>query len=182
MEQNVDSTVRRKQYYKNLAKKHKKRWLTRKRERERAATKERRQKECEERRHHEQTNAELMEVEESVVVHNLNQTANKGTEEAAKALNKKKDEPPISKRKTAILHGHVKEIDVSGLVKIGKSIGAGTFGQCNLAKYRGMVVAVKEFSSRGVDHKKLKQEVVNEANIISLLGDHPNLPLIYGDT
>jgi len=66
-------------------------------------------------------------------------------------------------------------------VKIGKSLGAGTFGHCNLAHYRGMVVAVKEYKTQPKHTgEQLKKAVLHEAQIIADLGDHRNLPLLYG--
>lgn len=79
------------------------------------------------------------------------------------------------------VQSNLKEIDVTGLVKIGKSLGAGTFGHCNLANYRGMIVAVKEYKAQPKTTKQqLKNAVVQEAQVIAELGDHKNLPLLFG--
>ena len=60
-------------------------------------------------------------------------------------------------------------------------MGAGSFGSCYLAKYRGITVAVKEYHlNRTVDEKILKREVIHEATVLSRLGDHPGLPLLFG--
>ncbi|KAJ7369602.1 hypothetical protein OS493_037683 [Desmophyllum pertusum] len=76
------------------------------------------------------------------------------------------------------------EICEDNIVKLGKTIGSGTFGSCQLAKYRGSIlVAVKEFKIRGDGEKKRerqKKEVIHEATVMSRLGDHPGLPLLFG--
>ena len=48
---------------------------------------------------------------------------------------------------------HVKEINASNVVKMGKFLGSGTFGQCHLGMYRSILVAKKEFhrTSKGDD-------------------------------
>jgi serine/threonine protein kinase len=79
------------------------------------------------------------------------------------------------------LHGSVKEITACDVVKSGKCLGSGTFGSCYLANYRGIMVAVKEFHLNPRTNKKaIKQDVLYEAAVISRLGDHPGLPLLFG--
>ena len=94
------------------------------------------------------------------------------------------EEPREKQQKQPNLTPHChnfKEINTSSLVKIGRSIGAGTFGQCNLAGYRGMIVAVKDYIADNFSNKQqLKQKVMHEAHVISQLGDHCNIPLLYG--
>ncbi|KXJ08783.1 putative serine/threonine-protein kinase [Exaiptasia diaphana] len=81
------------------------------------------------------------------------------------------------------LHGSVKEIAPCEIVKSEKCIGSGTFGSCYLAKYRGILVVVKEFRIReNDDENKVKEDVVYEAAVLSRLGDHPSLPLLFGVT
>ena len=75
----------------------------------------------------------------------------------------------------------MKEINPSEVAKSTKFLGCGSFGTCYLAYYRGMPVAVKEFrlrKSRSPD--EIKKDVVREAQMIGLLGDHRGLPLLFG--
>ena len=77
-----------------------------------------------------------------------------------------------------------REIDPSLVKKISdEPIGSGTFGNVFLAEYRGMKVAVKEMKGKDGSKKeteRCRQEVLHEANILMNLGDHPNLPFLFG--
>ena len=74
------------------------------------------------------------------------------------------------------------EIDPKNIVLLGKTIGKGTFGTCQLADYRSMTVVLKQFteiSGKERSFKRQKKEVLNEAGVISRLGDHCGLPLLF---
>ena len=83
-----------------------------------------------------------------------------------------------------ILHkGVVKEISHNEVVRTEKWLGSRTFGSCYLAYYRGLVVAVKEFHLQPqTNERQIKQDVLYKAAVISGLGDHPGLPLLFGIT
>ena len=85
---------------------------------------------------------------------------------------------------TPILHkGVVKEISHNEVVRTEKWLGSRTFGSCYLAYYRGLVVAVKEFHLQPqTNERQIKQDVLYKAAVISGLGDHPGLPLLFGIT
>ena len=75
------------------------------------------------------------------------------------------------------------KIDTKNIVLLGKTIGKGTFGTCQLADYRGMTVVLKQFteiSGKERSFETQKREVLNEARVISKLGDHCGLPLLFG--
>ena len=75
----------------------------------------------------------------------------------------------------------MKEIHPSEVAKSTKFLGYGSFGTYYLAYYRGISVAVKEFrlqKSRSPD--EIKKDVVREAQMIGLLGDHRGVPLLFG--
>lgn len=79
----------------------------------------------------------------------------------------------------------VQELDASLLVKVKESpIGSGTFGNVFLARYRGMKAVVEEIKMRGAsstsEFKGCKQEVLHEGRMLRMLGDHPNLPFLFG--
>lgn len=79
----------------------------------------------------------------------------------------------------------VKELDTSLLVKVKESpIGSRTFGNIFLARYCGMKAVVKEIKMHGAsstsEFKGCKQEVLHEGRMLRMLGDHPNLPLLFG--
>ena len=79
-------------------------------------------------------------------------------------------------------HG-LKEIDGNNIKLIGKTIGSGSFGTCQLAHYRGMLVVVKQLRSDREDKHSIerrKRQVIQEATVISQLGDHAGLPLLFG--
>ena len=77
-----------------------------------------------------------------------------------------------------------REIDPSLVKKIlDEPIGSGTFGNVFIAEYRGMKVAVKEMKGKDGSQKETersRQEVLHEANVLITLGDHPNLPFLFG--
>lgn len=103
-----------------------------------------------------------------------------------RAIVDSKAEPREERRESLPIllhHGVVKEVAPCEVIRSKKWLGAGSFGSCYLATYRGIRVAVKEFkelpsSTAG----KLKQDVIYEATVISRLGDHPGLPLLFGVT
>ena len=80
-------------------------------------------------------------------------------------------------KKSTAYHGVpviVKVINSSDVFRSEKTLGCGTFGVCYLAHYRGIMVAVKEFKLRSESSLvgDGKREVLNDANMISRLGDH----------
>ena len=90
-----------------------------------------------------------------------------------------KPEPSTSKSVAGIM-----EIDPANVKREtgSKPIGSGTFGTCFLATYRGIKVVVKEYKEKvqGGSTSKLQREAINEAQIISQLGDHPGIPFLIG--
>ena len=75
----------------------------------------------------------------------------------------------------------IKEIRSTEIVRSEKFLGSGTFGSCYLAHYRGYIVTVKEFKVKEkTSLDDVKKEVRHEATMISHLGDHPCLPLLFG--
>ena len=74
----------------------------------------------------------------------------------------------------------MREIDLSLIVRSEKFLGCGTFGNCYLAYYRDILVAVKEFKAEKFGHDKMKKEVRHEAKMISHLKDHRGVPLLFG--
>ena len=73
------------------------------------------------------------------------------------------------------------EICVNSWLKLGKTIGSGTYAICQLESYRTMTVVVKEFKSfrSGVaDTERERNAAIYEANTPCTLRNHPNLPLI----
>lgn len=75
----------------------------------------------------------------------------------------------------------VKEINPMEIVRTEKSLGCGTFGVCYLAHYRSILVAVKEFRMKSESVNDVKRELLHEARMINHLGDHRNLPLLFGE-
>ena len=72
----------------------------------------------------------------------------------------------------------VQELDVSLLVKVKESpISSGTFGS-------GMKAVIKEIKMRGASNssesKRCKQEVLHKGKMLRMLGEHPNLPFLFG--
>jgi len=75
----------------------------------------------------------------------------------------------------------LKEICQTEIVRSEKFLGCGTFGTCYLAHNRGCLVTVKEFKVREkLSLDDVKKEVLHEATMITYLGDHPCLPLLFG--
>lgn len=75
------------------------------------------------------------------------------------------------------------EIDPKNIVLLGKTIGKGTFGTCQLANYRSMTVVLKQFteiSGKERSFERQRKEVLNEVGVISRLGDHCGLLLLFG--
>ena len=95
-----------------------------------------------------------------------------------------KSAAPIKQRETMKPAPAPREINTSLLVKLSdEPIGEGTFGKVFLAEYRGMAAVIKEIKSRDEASKKrerCKREVLHEAAIINCLGDHLNLPFLFG--
>ena len=109
-------------------------------------------------------------------------------EKLAEAQSQKRKETEQSKepqlKRSRLLEetrGTVKEIDSKNIVLSVKTIGAGSFGTCRLAKFRSMDVVVKEFKGFAESTaEKQKQDVLREAKVIASLGDHKGLPLLFG--
>ena len=76
------------------------------------------------------------------------------------------------------------ELDQSLVIKTNSvAIGSGSFGDVFLAKYRGMDAVVKEIKQRDEttkERERCKREVLHEGKMLRLLGDHPNLPFLFG--
>lgn len=85
-----------------------------------------------------------------------------------------------AKSKTQVEHRHVREIDPCLIVRSEKFLGCGSFGNCYLAHYRDILVAVKEFKAEKFGRDNMKKEVRNEAKMISHLEDHRGVPLLFG--
>lgn len=96
----------------------------------------------------------------------------------------KVDKAPSRRSEKTLQIAGQREIDPFFVKKISdEPIGSGTFGNVFLAEYRGMKVAVKEMKGKDGSNKETehcRQEVLHEANILMNLGDHPNLPLLFG--
>lgn len=76
-----------------------------------------------------------------------------------------------------------KELRPENIEYVAKNpVGSGSFGQCFLARYRSIKVIVKQMklSETAEDKERARRELLHEAKIISSLGDHPNLPIIFG--
>jgi len=80
--------------------------------------------------------------------------------------------------------GPVREVNYKLITKSSDvPIGNGSYGTCYLACYRGIKVAVKEMTKRNdsmAEKERCRHEVIHEANVLHALGDHPNLPLLFG--
>ena len=93
----------------------------------------------------------------------------------------KHGEPASPRRRPAEVQHHIKEINPSLVVRTEKFLGSGTFGNCYLAYYRDVVVAVKEYKPvKSWTTDDLKKEVRHEAKMISHLGDHCGVPMLFG--
>ena len=98
-------------------------------------------------------------------------------------LNKKEPCASVAPNKANSDQNDLKEIKVSSIKRDeGKGmIGAGTFGNCYLARFRGLQVVLKEFRQRSnTSVEKLRQEAAYEALVVQRLGDHPGIPLLFG--
>lgn len=88
---------------------------------------------------------------------------------------------PTSRAKSA--EHKLKEICVNSWLRLGKTIGSGTYACCQLASYQTIAVVVKEFKSfrSGVaDTERERNAVIYEVNTLCTLRNHPNLPLRFG--
>lgn len=85
-----------------------------------------------------------------------------------------------AKSKTQVEHRHVREIDPCLIVRSEKFLGCGSFGNCYLAHYRDILVAVKEFKAEKFGRDNMKKEVRHGAKMISHLEDHHGVPLLFG--
>ena len=95
------------------------------------------------------------------------------------ARERKKEKPAQPKKRDE--SSVVKEIDPVEIVRSEKSIGCGTFGVCYLAYYRSILVAVKEFRMNSNESRSdVKRDLLREARMVNHLGDHRNLPLLFG--
>ena len=75
----------------------------------------------------------------------------------------------------------VKEINLVEIVRTEISLGCGTFGVCYLAYYRSILVPIKEFRmNSNKSRSEVKCELIREARMVNHLGDHQNLPLLFG--
>ena len=61
-------------------------------------------------------------------------------------------------------------------------VGSGSFGQCFLGRYRGFDVIVKQMTHNETseDEERARRDLLHEAKVVSALGDHPHLPMIFG--
>ena len=61
-------------------------------------------------------------------------------------------------------------------------VGSGSNGQCFHAHYRGIDVIVKQMkhSNYAVDKEKARKNLLHEAEVIAVLGDHASLPMLFG--
>ena len=76
-------------------------------------------------------------------------------------------DPATDERQVA---GNYRENKPSSLLKLGTTIGAGSYGSCQLADYRGITVAVKEFKSlgEGKRQEKGKYKILSMRQTLSL--------------
>ena len=92
----------------------------------------------------------------------------------------RKEKKPAQPKKTDE-SSDIKKINPVEIVRSEKSIGCGTFGVCYLAYYRSILVAVKEFRmNSNKTRSDVKHELLREARMVNHLGDHRNLPLLFG--
>ena len=99
------------------------------------------------------------------------------------------EEGPSKKvvRRQTQAHVVLKEICPDQLAMKNVPLGSGSFGSCYLAAYRGIDVVVKEFRLRYYNNgskkeaeTRVREELIYEARIMTKLGDHPGLPLLFG--
>ena len=96
---------------------------------------------------------------------------------------KKSCVPVVPAEKSNSDQNDLKEIKVGSIKRDeGKlAIGTGTFGNCYLARFRGLRVVLKEFKERShISVEKLRKEAAYEARVVQRLGDHPGIPLLFG--
>ena len=105
-------------------------------------------------------------------------SANIGVREIAEQKRGETANPRL--RRSVRVEHQLREIDPSLVVRTQKFLGAGTFGNCYLAYYRDLLVAVKEYKSAKMTPDDIKKEVCHEAKMISHLGDHCGVPLLFG--
>lgn len=90
----------------------------------------------------------------------------------------------VKRTKSETRQKDVKELDQSLFTKTNTvAIGSGSFGNVFIAKYRGKKAVVKEIKRRDEtpkERERCKQEVLHEGRMLRLLGDHPNLPFLFG--
>ena len=83
----------------------------------------------------------------------------------------------VMERQTAEL----RDIDAKLVTtKYDKKVGSGTYGECYLGSYKGIDVVIKEMKSQSNNSSQAKREVIREGRVISALGDHEGLPLLFG--
>jgi len=95
-------------------------------------------------------------------------------------------ESPIAKQTTIAKSGckfERKELRPENIEYLSKNpVGSGSFGKCFLGRYRGIEVIVKQMTHNETaeDKERARRDLLHEAKIVSALGDHPNLPMIFG--
>lgn len=117
------------------------------------------------------------------------QMVNAALQRVHKEHKKKKDIPLVqsgkkNKQAASDQKTELKELDPTLITRIeeSKPLGQGTYGCCFLAKYRGLVVAVKEYLDNDGQKKlpDLQKAARHEASMILKLGDHKGLPFLFG--
>ena len=78
---------------------------------------------------------------------------------------------------------NIKELNPEHIVYMSENlVGSGSYGQCYRARYRGIEVLVKKMTHDGTARgkEKARKNVFHEAKVLSALGDHAKLPMIFG--
>lgn len=101
-------------------------------------------------------------------------------EEETKKACERRDEKSAEPKQRSKTASSVKEINPVEIVRTEKSLGCGTFGVCYLAYYRNITVAVKEYRMKSKSVDEVKRALLHEARMINHLGDHRNVPLLFG--
>lgn len=101
-------------------------------------------------------------------------------EEETKKACERRDEKSAEPKQRSKTASFVKEINPVEIVRTEKSLGCGTFGVCYLAYYRNITVAVKEYRMKSKSVDEVKRALLHEARMINHLGDHRNVPLLFG--
>ena len=89
-------------------------------------------------------------------------------------------------KKTTVSNGsrfEPKELRPENIEYLSKNpVGSGSFGQCFLGRYRGFDVIVKQMTHNETseDEERARRDLLHEAKVVSALGDHPHLPMIFG--